>query len=349
MDFFSIIMLLCGLTMFLFGMDLMEKNMSKAAGGKLERILGKLTADPVIAVLLGASVTAVIQSSSATTVMVVGFVNSGIMTLHQAVGIIMGANIGTTITSWILSLAGIESNNFFIRLLKPDSFAPAMGLAGVVLYLFGKRQKRKCIGGILTGFAVLMTGMEAMSRAMEPLKEIPAFTDLFMMFTNPVFGMLTGALLTAVIQSSSASIGILQALCTTGAVSCATVVPIIMGQNIGTCVTAMISAARAGTNAKRAAYVHLYFNLIGTVLFMCVFYMVHLIRSFDFMEKSVNAAGIAAIHSIFNIVTVLMLFPFRGGLERLACITVREKKVEKGRRTGLVVRNNIKNRMSTLK
>ncbi len=327
MNFFSIFMLLSGLALFLFGMDFMGKNLSRAAGGKLERILGKLTADPFRAVLLGASVTAVIQSSSATTVMVVGFVNSGIMTLHQAVGIIMGANIGTTITSWILSLAGVESSNVFVRMLKPDSFAPVLGLIGIGLYLFSKKRKKKNIGGILIGFAILMTGMEAMSGAVAPLKDIPAFTELFMMFSHPVFGMMMGALLTAVIQSSSASVGILQALCGTGMVSYASAIPIIMGQNIGTCATAMISAARAGKNAKRAAFIHLYFNLIGTALFMLVFYAVHTVFPFGFMENRADAAGIAAVHSIFNIVTMLALFPFSRGLERLACMTVKEKKI----------------------
>jgi len=327
MNIFSIIMLLSGLALFLFGMDFMGKNLSKAAGGKLERILGKLTADPGRAVLLGASVTAVIQSSSATTVMVVGFVNSGIMTLHQAVGVIMGANIGTTVTSWILSLAGVESSNFFVRMLKPDSFAPILGLIGAVLYLFAKKAKKKNIGGILVGFAVLMAGMEAMSGAVAPLKEMPAFTNLFVMFSNPVAGMLLGAVLTAVIQSSSASVGILQALCTTGAVSYACAIPIIMGQNIGTCATAMISAARAGRNAKRAAFIHLYFNLIGTALFMLAFYAVHTVYPFGFMENSADAAGIAAVHSVFNIVTMLVLFPFSRGLEKLACMTVKDRKI----------------------
>lgn len=328
MNIFSIVMLLGGLALFLFGMDFMGKNLSKAAGGKLERILGRLTADPFRAVLLGAAVTAVIQSSSATTVMVVGFVNSGIMTLHQAVGVIMGANIGTTVTSWVLSLAGIESSNMFVKMLKPDSFAPVLGLIGVGLYLFAKKRKRKNIGGILIGFAILMTGMEAMSGAVAPLKEIPAFTNLFVMFSNPVMGMLLGALLTAVIQSSSASVGILQALCATGAVSYSCAIPIIMGQNIGTCATAMISAARSGRNAKRAAFIHLYFNLIGTILFMGVFYAVHTVFPFDFMENSADAAGIAAVHSIFNIVTMLALFPFSSGLERLACLTVKDAKIQ---------------------
>lgn len=326
MNIFLIFEMLGGLALFLFGMDFMGTNLSKTAGGRLEYILEKLTANPLKAVLLGLGVTAVIQSSSATTVMVVGFVNAGIMTLHQAVGIIMGANIGTTVTSWILSLAGIESSNFLLQLLKPSSFSPVLALIGIFLYLFTKQEKKKNIGGILIGFAILMTGMEAMSSAMAPLREIPAFTNLFVMFSNPLIGMLMGALLTALIQSSSASVGILQALCTTGAVSYGSAIPIIMGQNIGTCVTAMISAAGGCKNAKRAAFVHLYFNLIGTVIFMGLFYTAHWLFPFDFMQDSVNAAGIAVIHSIFNIATTLILFPFRSGLERFAYMTIRDEE-----------------------
>ncbi len=326
MNIFSIFLMFGGLALFLAGMHFMGVNLSKLSGGRLEYILGKLTASPLRAVLLGAGVTAVIQSSSATTVMVVGFVNSGIMTLHQAVGIIMGANIGTTVTSWILSLAGVESSNLFIRMLKPDSFSPILGVIGICLYLFSKREKKKNFGGILLGFAVLMTGMEAMSGAVAPLKEIPAFTSLFLMFSNPVMGMIMGALLTAVIQSSSASVGILQALCATGAVPYASAIPIIMGQNIGTCATALLSASRSGVNAKRAACIHLYFNLIGTALFMLVFYGLHGMRPFAFMTESADSAGIAAVHSIFNITATAVLLPLRGHLEKLACVTVREKK-----------------------
>ena len=326
MNIFSIFLMFGGLALFLAGMHFMGVNLSKLSGGRLEYILGKLTASPLRAVLLGAGVTAVIQSSSATTVMVVGFVNSGIMTLHQAVGIIMGANIGTTVTSWILSLAGVESSNLFIRMLKPDSFSPILGVIGICLYLFSKREKKKNFGGILLGFAVLMTGMEAMSGAVAPLKEIPAFTNLFLMFSNPVMGMIMGALLTAVIQSSSASVGILQALCATGAVPYASAIPIIMGQNIGTCATALLSASRSGVNAKRAACIHLYFNLIGTALFMLVFYGLHGMRPFAFMTESADSAGIAAVHSIFNITATAVLLTLRGHLEKLACVTVREKK-----------------------
>ncbi len=267
MDFFSILTMVGGLALFLYGMDVMGKGLAKLSGGKLERILEKMTSSSWKAVLLGAGVTAVIQSSSATTVMAVGFVNSGIMKLTQAVGIIMGANIGTTATSWILSLSGIESSSFFVRLLKPSSFAPVLAMAGVCLLMFSKKEKQQNAGLILTGFAILMSGMETMSGAMKPLADIPEFTGILTLFSQPVLGMLSGAVLTAVIQSSSASVGILQALCATGAVSFGTAVPIIMGQNIGTCVTAVLSGIGASKNAKRTALIHLYFNLIGTALF----------------------------------------------------------------------------------
>ena len=272
MSIFNVLSMIGGLALFLYGMHLMGEGLSKASGGKLESILEKLTSNPAKAVLLGAGVTAVIQSSSATTVMVVGFVNSGIMRLSQAVGIIMGANIGTTATSWILSLTGIEGDNLFVNLLKPSSFSPVLAIIGVVCIMFVKKQKVQDIGKILVGFAILMTGMDAMSSAVEPLADVPQFTQILTMFSNPVLGMLAGLVLTAIIQSSSASVGILQALCSTGSLGFATVIPIIMGQNIGTCVTALISAVGANKNAKRAALVHLYFNIIGTIVFMILFY-----------------------------------------------------------------------------
>jgi Na/Pi-cotransporter II-like protein len=270
MDFFDLLTMVGGLALFLYGMDVMGDGLAKTSGGKLEQILEKLTSTPIKAVLLGAGVTAVIQSSSATTVMVVGFVNSGIMKLSQAVGIIMGANVGTTITSWILSLTGIESENFFIQLLKPSSFAPILALIGIFMMMLTKDSKKKDIASIMLGFAVLMFGMETMSEAVKPLADVPEFTNILMIFTNPILGMLAGLVLTAVIQSSSASVGILQALCATGSMSFGIALPIIMGQNIGTCVTAMISSIGAKKNAKRAALIHLYFNIIGTVLFMIV-------------------------------------------------------------------------------
>ena len=312
--------------MFLYGMQVMGDGLAKVSGGKLERILENLTSSPIKAVLLGAAVTAVIQSSSATTVMVVGFVNSGIMRLSQAVGVIMGANIGTTATSWILSLAGIESENFFIRLLKPTSFAPILALIGIVLLMFIKNQKKKDIGMIMIGFAVLMFGMESMSGAVKPLADVPEFTNIMTAFSNPLFGVLAGTILTAIIQSSSASVGILQALCMTGAVPYSVALPIIMGQNIGTCVTALLSAIGANKNAKRAAMVHLYFNLIGTAIFMAGFYAINAVIGFSFFSDAANPAGIATLHSVFNITATIILLPFSGVLEKLACLTIKDKK-----------------------
>ncbi|MBS6398238.1 MAG: Na/Pi cotransporter family protein [Clostridiales bacterium] len=329
MDFFDVLSMLGGLALFLYGMETMGKGLAQASGGKLERILEKLTSNPLKAVLLGAGVTAVIQSSSATTVMVVGFVNSGIMKLTQAVGIIMGANIGTTVTSWILSLSGIESSNFFIRLLKPSSFSPVLALIGVCLLMFSKKEKKKDVGMIMIGFAILMTGMDTMSGAVKPLADVPEFTGILTMFSNPLLGMLCGAVLTAVIQSSSASVGILQALCATGAVSFGTAIPIIMGQNIGTCVTAVLSSIGAHKNAKRTALVHLYFNLIGTIIFMVAFYTVNSFVHFAFMGQPANAAGIAVVHSAFNVAATMVLLPFSKVLVKLACLTIPESAAEK--------------------
>ena len=329
MDFFNVLTMLGGLALFLYGMHTMGEGLSKISGGRLEKILEKLTSNPFKAVALGAVVTAVIQSSSATTVMVVGFVNSGIMKLSQAIGIIMGANIGTTITSWILSLSGIESSNFFIKLLKPSSFAPILALVGVAFIMFAKKEKKKDIGMILIGFGILMVGMDTMSGAVKPLADVPAFTNLFVMFSNPILGMLVGAILTAVIQSSSASVGILQALCATGSVSYASAFPIIMGQNIGTCVTAILSSVGANKNARRAAIVHLYFNVIGTIVFMVGFYTLNAMIHFSFMEQAAGAAGIAMIHTIFNVIATIILLPFTKVLEKLAYITIREDEVER--------------------
>lgn len=325
MDIFNLLTMVGGLALFLYGMHLMGEGLAKLSGGKLENILSKLTSNKLLAVLLGAGVTAVIQSSSATTVMVVGFVNSGIMKLHQAVGIIMGANIGTTITSWILSLSGIEGDNFFIQLLKPTSFSPVLAAIGIVFLLFCKTEKKKDIGGILLGFAILMFGMNSMSSAVEPLKDVPEFTNLLTMFSNPILGMLVGAMLTAIIQSSSASVGILQALCNTGMVSYKIALPIIMGQNIGTCITALLSSIGATKNAKRTAFVHLYFNLIGTAVFMIIFYSINAFFPFAFLERSVGPAGIAVIHSLFNIGATVLLFPFSGLLEQLACWSIPDR------------------------
>lgn len=328
MDFFGVLTMIGGLALFLYGMELMGEGLAKASGGKLEKILEKLTSNPVKAVLLGAGVTAVIQSSSATTVIVVGFVNSGIMKLEQAVGLIMGANIGTTVTSWLLSLTGIESGNFFIQMLKPSSFSPVLAIVGVIFLQFLKSDKKKNIGMIMVGFAILMTGMETMSGAVKPLADVPEFTNILLMFSNPVLGLLAGAVLTAIIQSSSASVGILQALCMTGAVTYGTALPIIMGQNIGTCVTAMISSIGASKNARRTALIHLYFNIIGTTLFMIVFYTCNAFVHFEFLDTAANAAGIAVIHSVFNVTATLVLLPFSRVLVKLACLTIRDDAKE---------------------
>jgi len=328
MDIFGLLTMIGGLALFLYGMHIMGDGLAKTSGGKLEGILEKFTSKTSLAVLLGAVVTAVIQSSSATTVMVVGFVNSGIMKLNQAVGIIMGANIGTTITSWILSLAGIESDNVFMKMLKPSSFAPIFAIVGISLMLFAKSTKKKDVGTILAGFAILMTGMDTMSNALKPLADMPGFTNIFIMFKNPVLGVIVGALLTAVIQSSSASVGILQALCLTGSVSYASAIPIIMGQNIGTCVTALISGIGASKNAKRAALVHFYFNLIGTIIFMTVFYLLNVFINFNFLDDAASAAGIAVVHSIFNVAATLCLLPFRKLLVNLAMFTIRDDDIQ---------------------
>ncbi|MCR5785423.1 MAG: Na/Pi cotransporter family protein [Eubacterium sp.] len=327
MDIFKVLNMVGGLALFLYGMNTMGEGLSKMAGSRLEGILERLTSKKVFAVIFGAAVTAVIQSSSATTVMVVGFVNSGIMKLSQAVGIIMGANIGTTITAWILSLTDIKGTNIFVSLLKPSSFSPVLAAIGIILILSSKNSnKKKDIGGILLGFSILMFGMETMSDSVSGLAENESFTSLMTAFHNPVLGMIAGALLTAIIQSSSASVGILQALCTTGAVNYSVALPIIMGQNIGTCVTSIISSVGASKNAKRAAMVHLYFNLIGTILFMTVFYILNSFLNFAFMETAAGAAGIAVIHSLFNITATVVFLPFSNLLVKLATITIPDDK-----------------------
>lgn len=326
MDIFNVLNMLGGLALFLYGMNAMGDGLAKVSGGRLESVLEKLTKKRIMAVLLGAAVTAVIQSSSATTVMVVGFVNSGIMKLNQAIGIIMGANIGTTITSWILALTGIQSDNIFVSLLKPSSFSPILAVIGAAFILFFKKDRKKDIGTIMVGFAILMFGMETMSAAVKPLANVPQFTNMFTMFTNPVLGMIVGAVLTAVIQSSSASVGILQALCATGGVTMASAIPIIMGQNIGTCVTSLISAAGANKNAKRAALVHFYFNLIGTIIFMVVFYTLNAFLHFEILNMTANAWLIALVHSCFNIAATILFMPFGDLLAKLACLTIRDKK-----------------------
>ena len=322
MDIFSVIAFLGGLAFFLYGMSMLGDGLSRASGGKMEKILEKLTSSRIKAVLLGAGVTAVIQSSSATTVMVVGFVNAGIMKLNQAVGLIMGANIGTTATSWILSLTGIEGSNFFLKMLKPTSFAPILAIIGAFILMFAKSEKKKNVATIMVGFAILMSGMTAMSSAVEPLAEVPEFGQILVKFANPVAGVLAGMIITAVIQSSSASVGILQALCATGNVTYGLAIPIIMGQNIGTCITAIMSAIGANKNAKRAAAIHLYFNLIGTVVCLVLFYGINVFVHFDFLADAIGPANIAIIHSVFNIFTTVILLPFGNQLVKLAQLTV---------------------------
>ena len=328
MDIFDVLSMVGGLALFLYGMHIMGDALAKMSGGKLEKVLERLTSNKWSAVLLGAGVTAVIQSSGATTVMVVGFVNSGIMKLNQAVGIIMGANIGTTATSWLLSLSGIDGGSFFLQMLKPTSFTPILAVIGAILVVFCKSGKKHNIGTILLGFAILMYGMTAMSSAVEPLKDVPQFTQILTKFENPLLGVIAGFVLTTIMQSSSVSVGILQALCSTGAVSYALALPIIMGQNIGSCTTAMISSVGASKDAKRAAAVHFYFNVIGTVVFMLVFYISNAFVHYAFLPQAANEVGIATIHSIFNIAATIVLLPLSGFLEFLAVKTIKDDDEE---------------------
>ena len=318
MDIFDVLSLIGGLSLFLFGMNVMGQALERRAGNKLRTLLGRLTTNRMSGFLTGLGVTAVIQSSSATTVMVVGFVNSGLMTLSQAINVIMGANVGTTVTAWILSLSGIDSGNMIVQLFKPSSFTPILALVGIIFYMFCNNSKKKDTGTILLGFATLMFGMETMSAAVSGLRDVPAFQELFIMFRNPVLGVLAGALLTAIIQSSSASVGILQALAVTGQVSFGAAIPIIMGQNIGTCVTAMISSVGANKNAKRAAVVHLSFNIIGTIVWLTVFCIIKALFAPALLNQSASLVGIAVAHSVFNVLCTILLLPMAGFLERLA-------------------------------
>ncbi|MBQ8587100.1 MAG: Na/Pi cotransporter family protein [Oscillospiraceae bacterium] len=318
MDVFDVLTLIGGLCLFLFGMNIMGSALERSAGSKLELMIGKLTTGRLAGLFTGLGVTAVIQSSSATTVMVVGFVNSRLMTLKQAIHVIMGANIGTTVTAWILSLSGISGSNMFLKLLKPSSFTPILALIGIALYMFTKSNKKRDIGMVLLGFATLMFGMETMTDAVSGLKNVPAFQELFIMFKNPILGVLVGAVLTAIIQSSSASVGILQALAATGAVSYGAAIPIIMGQNIGTCITAIISSVGTTKNAKRAALVHLSFNMIGTAVCLIAFSVVKMLFAPALLNEPASFAGIATAHSIFNVVCTFLLLPMSGLLERLA-------------------------------
>ena len=327
MDLFNILNLIGGLSLFLFGMTLMGQALERRAGNRLKALLGRMTTNRFVGLLTGLGVTAIVQSSSATTVMVVGFVNSGLMTLKQSINVIMGANIGTTVTAWILSLAGIESSSFFIRLLKPSSFTPVLALAGIIFYMASKNSKRKDTGLILLGFATLMYGMETMSDAVSVLRNVPSFQQMFLAFTNPVLGVIAGAVLTAIIQSSSASVGILQALASTGAVSYGAAIPIIMGQNIGTCITAMLSSIGTTRNAKRAALVHFAFNLIGAAVWLTVFCLVKTILAPIFLTQAADLMGIAVVHSMFNILCTLLMLPFSQVLEQMVCRILPDAKV----------------------
>lgn len=319
MDIFDILTMIGGLCLFLFGMNIMGQALERRAGSGLRSLLTKLTSNKALGFLTGLGVTAVIQSSSATTVMVVGFVNSGLLTLAQAINVIMGANVGTTVTSWILSLSGIEGDSLFIQLLKPTSFTPVLALVGIIFYMFLKSNKKKDTGMILLGFATLMFGMDTMSGAVEGLKDVPAFQELFLLFTNPILGVLAGAILTAVIQSSSASVGILQALSATGQVTYSAAFPIIMGQNIGTCITAMLSSVGTTKNAKRAAFVHLLFNILGTVVCLALFGIIDELLAPAILDDSATHFGIAICHTIFNIVCTGLLLPAGNLLEKLVC------------------------------
>lgn len=315
-----------GLAMFLYGMKVMNTGLEKLSGGKLEKILERLTSNKIKGVLLGLTVTALMQCSSATTVMVVGFVNSGIMQLSQATGVIMGANIGTTVTAWLISLTGIEGENIFIQMLNPSNFSPIIAIIAVMILTFIKKGKKYNIATVMIGFALLMLGMSAMSSAVKPLAEVPEFTRALTAFSNPVLGVLCGIIVTAVMQSSSASVGILQALSSTGALPLGSAIPIIMGQNIGACSTALISSVGASKNAKRAAVIHLYFNVIGTVLFLILYYIADLIFDFAFADAAANQFTIAVVHTVFNTLTAIILLPFTKLLEKLARITIREGK-----------------------
>ena len=322
MDIFSVFTLCGGLAFFLYGMSVMSSGLEKAAGGRLEQLLKKMTANPFKSLLLGAGITIAIQSSSAMTVMLVGLVNSGIMELGQTVGVIMGSNIGTTLTAWILSLAGIESDTVWLRLLKPESFSPVVAFIGIMLIMVSKDNRRRSAGSIMVGFTVLMYGMELMSDSVSPLADMPQFSAILTAFTNPILGVIVGAVFTGVIQSSAASVAILQALSLTGSITYGMALPIIMGQNIGTCVTALLSSIGVNRNARRVAVVHISFNLIGTLVFLVLFFGADLFLHFVFMDWVIDPVGIAMVHSIFNIATTIMLLPFSRQLVRIANIVI---------------------------
>ena len=329
MDIFSVITLCGGLAFFLFGMSTMSSSLEKLAGGRLEQLLKKMTDNRFKSLLLGAGITIAIQSSSAVTVMLVGLVNSGIMELGQTVGVIMGSNVGTTLTAWILSLSGIESDTIWLRLLKPEVFSPVVALAGVVMTMASKKNRVRSAGSIMVGFAVLMSGMELMKNAVSPLADMPEFSSILTAFTNPFLGVVVGAVFTGVIQSSAASVGILQALSLTGGITYGMALPIIMGQNIGTCVTALLSSIGVNRNARRVSVIHISFNLIGTAVCLAAFYGTDLIFHYAFMDFPIGPAGVAMVHSIFNLATTVLLLPFTRQLEKLAYLVVREDESEK--------------------
>ena len=329
MDIFSVITLFGGLAFFLYGMNVMSQGLEKMAGGKLESILRKITSNRFKALLLGVGITAVIQSSSAVTVMLVGLVNSGIMEFAHTIGVIMGANIGTTVTAWLLSLIGVEGDNVFVKLLKPENFSLVFSVVGIILIMISKSNKKKDAGSIMIGFAILMFGMKLMSGAVAPLKDMPEFTGILTAFENPFFGIIAGAVLTGIIQSSSASVGILQALSLTGSIKYSVAIPIIMGQNIGTCVTALISSIGVNKNARKVSVVHVSFNLIGTALVLAVFYGASAVLNFDFMNLPIGPAGIAIVHSIFNVFTTIVLIWFTKQLESIANKIIKTEKTEK--------------------
>ena len=328
MDIFSVFTLCGGLAFFLFGMNLLSSGLEKMAGGKLESLLKKTTSNPVRGLLLGAAITVAIQSSSAVTVMLVGLVNSGIMQLGQTVCVIMGSNIGTTITAWILGLSGIESDNVFVNLLKPESFSPLLALIGMLFIMGSKSDKKKSIGTIMVGFSILMTGMDTMKNSVAPLADDPNFGKILTMFKNPILGVLVGAVFTGIIQSSAASVGVLQALAINGGVTYGIAIPIIMGQNIGTCVTALISSIGVNRNAKRVSIIHISFNLIGTIVYLTLYCILNAIFEFSFSDWRIDAFGIALIHSIFNVATVVLLFPFSRQIEKLAYLVIKDKAAE---------------------
>lgn len=324
-DIFSVFTLFGGLAFFLYGILVMSSGLEKIAGGKLEKMLKVMTSNPAKGLVLGAGITALIQSSSAVTVMLVGLVNSGIMKLSQAIGVIMGSNIGTTITAWILSLAGIQSDNVWVRLFKPESFTPLLAITGVIMLLAAKTSKRKNIGSVFIGFSILMFGMQVMTQSMAPLTHSQGFQNCLVAFTNPILGLIVGTVITAIIQSSAASVGILQALSMTGHITYGIALPIIMGQNIGTCITAFLSSIGVNANARKVAVVHVAFNVIGTILFLAVFELVHYIFHLKFITDTINPAGIAVVHSIFNIVTTIILFPFIKQLEKIANFVIKDR------------------------